>query len=132
MGPKNKDDDDDVEEEDDEDVPKKTGESAKEAKQLDSLTDFVDEDKVTSKVDTKEVEAKLNELKKKKEEAEKEAAEREKKLQQVRICPDDLELMCSELPLCDRAALERLLRMHDGDLIAALRSAVRTIPINTS
>eukprot|EP00913_Durusdinium_trenchii_P023913 g22458.t1 len=34
--------------------------------------------------------------------------------------------MCSELPLCDRDVLERLLRTHDGDLTAALRSAIRT------
>lgn len=113
-------------------MPKKTGEKAKEAKQLDSLTDHVDEDKVTSKVDTKEVEKKLDELKKKKEEADRDRAERETKLKQVRIKKEDLDLMCSELPLCDRDVLERLLRTHDGDVMAALRAAVRTFPTNST
>ena len=111
---------------------------------------FASQDKVTSKVDTKEagvsislddfwhkVEAKLNELKKKKdrpkagvlcgrqEEADRERAEHETRLKQVRtswaqvmksfmsgrvlgrIKKEDLDLMCSELPLCDRDVLER-------------------------
>eukprot|EP00931_Biecheleriopsis_adriatica_P010141 TRINITY_DN111235_c0_g1_i1.p1 TRINITY_DN111235_c0_g1~~TRINITY_DN111235_c0_g1_i1.p1 ORF type:complete len:129 (+),score=51.40 TRINITY_DN111235_c0_g1_i1:68-454(+) len=128
MAPKEEEEPSDEEEEED---TKKTGESAKEAKQLDSLTDFVDEDKVSSKVDTKEVEAKLNELRKKKEESNRERAEHEKKLAQVKIKKEDLDLMCSELPLCDRDVLERVLREHDADLVAALRSAVRTFPTNS-
>eukprot|EP00930_Biecheleria_cincta_P099281 TRINITY_DN90916_c0_g1_i1.p2 TRINITY_DN90916_c0_g1~~TRINITY_DN90916_c0_g1_i1.p2 ORF type:complete len:131 (+),score=51.89 TRINITY_DN90916_c0_g1_i1:73-465(+) len=130
MSPKREEEEEEVEEEED-DSPKKTGESAKEAKQLDSLTDFVDEDKVGAKVDAKEVEAKLNDLRHKKEESEKERAEQAKKLAAVKIKKEDLDLMCSELPLCEKDALERVLREHDGNLVAALRSAVRTFPTNS-
>mmetsp|Transcript_22035 Transcript_22035/g.41511 ORF Transcript_22035/g.41511 Transcript_22035/m.41511 type:complete len:136 (-) Transcript_22035:207-614(-) len=128
-----KDEEEEVEDDDDEDVPKKTGESAKEAKHLDSLTDAIDEDKTTSsKVDEREVKAKLDEFNKKKEEADKKRAEREKQLLQERIKKEDVDLLCSELPLCDRDVLERLLRVHRGDLKEALRSAVRTFPTNSA
>ncbi|CAE7925935.1 unnamed protein product [Symbiodinium sp. KB8] len=128
MGAKTKEEDDEVEEDEEEDVPKKTGESAKEAKHLDSLTDAIDEDKTTSsKVDAKEVQAKLDEFNKRKEEADRKRAEREKQLAQERIKKEDLDLMCSELPLCDRDVLDRLLRVHRGDLKEALRSAVRIV-----
>mmetsp|Transcript_109936 Transcript_109936/g.154163 ORF Transcript_109936/g.154163 Transcript_109936/m.154163 type:complete len:134 (+) Transcript_109936:36-437(+) len=133
MGAKTKEEDDEVEEDEEEDVPKKTGESAKEAKHLDSLTDAIDEDKTTSsKVDAKEVQAKLDEFNKRKEEADRKRAEREKQLAQERIKKEDLDLMCSELPLCDRDVLDRLLRVHRGDLKEALRSAVRNFPTNSA
>merc|ERR1719437_310305 len=115
-------DDDDVDEEDIE--VELTGQAAKEAKQLDSITDYVEE-KETSKVDAKEVEARLNDLRRKKEESDRQRAEREKQLAAVRIKKEDLDLMCTELPLCEREALERVLREHDGDLVGALKSAVR-------
>mmetsp|Transcript_43842 Transcript_43842/g.99060 ORF Transcript_43842/g.99060 Transcript_43842/m.99060 type:complete len:126 (+) Transcript_43842:121-498(+) len=105
-------------------------EQSKEAKQLDSITDFVEdrEDGGDSKVDTKEVEARLNDLRRKKEETDRQRQEREKQLALVKIKKEDLDLMCSELPLCDREALERLLREHDGDLVTALKAAVRKLP----
>merc|ERR1712159_585032 len=96
--------DDEEEDESGDEVP--SGQAAKEAKQLDSITDYVEE-KETSKVDTKEVEARLNDLRRKKEESDRQHAEREKQLAQVRIKKEDLELMCTELPLCEREALER-------------------------
>merc|ERR1712087_453735 len=101
----------------------------KQAKQLDSLTDNrQDDDEGGKNIDSKEVEARLNDLRKKKEESDKQRSEREKQLAQVRIKPEDLDLMCTELPLCERAAVERVLREHGGDLIAALKAAVHKFP----
>merc|ERR1712014_358832 len=107
----------------------KSGEAKAQSKQLDSLTDHVED--AEAKVDTKEVEEKLNELRKKKEESDRQLAERAKKLAQVSIKKEDLDLMCSELPLCERDALERVLREADGNLVEALRSAVRNFPMNS-
>merc|ERR1712176_260781 len=109
----------------------KPKQSAQEAKQLDSVTDYVEE-KEASKIDVKEVEEKLNDLRKKKEGEDRQRAEREKQLAAVKIKKEDLELMVAELPLCERDALERLLRQHNGDLVSALRSAVRIFPTNTA
>mmetsp|Transcript_48849 Transcript_48849/g.98532 ORF Transcript_48849/g.98532 Transcript_48849/m.98532 type:complete len:128 (-) Transcript_48849:114-497(-) len=123
-------DEDDKDSEDEDEKQKLTGDAAQEAKQLDSLTDFV-EDKETSKVDTKEVEARLKDLRVKKEESDRQRAEREKQLASVKIKQEDLDLMCDELPLCERAALERLLREQAGDLVKALGAAVRKFPTNS-
>merc|ERR1712217_437927 len=102
----------------------------KEAAQLDSLTDHVgDDEKGAKNIDSKEVEARLNDLRKKKEESDKQRLEREKQLAQVKIKQEDLDLMCTELPLCERAAVERVLREHDGDIVAALKAAVQKFPM---
>merc|ERR1711879_635214 len=114
----------------DEEEQKKPKQSKQEAKQLDSVTDYVEE-KEASKIDVKEVEEKLNDLRKKKEDEDRRRAEREKQLAAVKIKKEDLDLMVAELPLCERDALERLLREHDGDLVSALRSAVRVFPTNS-
>merc|ERR1712176_1526884 len=119
--------DDDIDEEE----QKKPKQSAQEAKQLDSVTDYVEE-KEASKIDVKEVEEKLNDLRRKKDEEDRQRAEHEKQLAAVKIKKEDLELMVTELPLCERDALERLLRQHNGDLVSALRSAVRIFPTNTA
>merc|ERR550537_1077790 len=101
-------DDDDAEDEEDEEEPKLAGQDAKQAKQLDSITDFVEEKEgEASKVDTKEVEARLNDLRRKKEESDRQRAEREKQLAAVRIKKEDL------------------------DLVGALKSAVRSFPTNS-
>mmetsp|Transcript_29909 Transcript_29909/g.82112 ORF Transcript_29909/g.82112 Transcript_29909/m.82112 type:complete len:133 (-) Transcript_29909:106-504(-) len=120
--------DEEVEEQADQ---KKSKLSAQEAKQLDSVTDFVEE-KENSKIDVKEIEAKLNDLRKKKDGVEKQRLEREKQLAAVKIEKADLDFMCTELPLCERDALERLLRVHEGNMVAALRSAVRNFPTSTA
>merc|ERR1712014_92781 len=109
----------------------KPKQSKQEAKQLDSVTDYVEE-KEASKIDVKEVEEKLNDLRKTKEEEDRRRAEREKHLAAVKIKKEDLDLMVAELPLCDRDVLERLLRQHDGNLVSALRSAVKTFPTNSA
>merc|ERR1711879_72048 len=106
------------------------GQSTAESKQLDSVTDYVEE-KEASKIDVKEVEEKLNDLRKKKEDEDRRRAEREKQLAAVKIKKEDLDLMVAELPLCERDALERLLREKNGDLVAALRDAVRVFPTNS-
>merc|ERR1712046_364091 len=100
----------------------------KQAKQLDSLTDFVEEQEGSTKVDAKEVEERLKDLRKKQDEMDKKRQEKEKQLAAVKIKKEDLELMCSELPLCEKEALERVLREQNGDLVAALRSAMRKFP----
>merc|ERR1711920_684097 len=108
----------------------KSAEAKKQAKQLDSLTDNrQDDDEGGKNIDSKEVEARLNELRKKKEESDRQRVEREKQLAQVKIKQEDLDLMCTELPLCERAAVERVLREHDGDLVAALKAAVQKFPM---
>mmetsp|Transcript_29874 Transcript_29874/g.79194 ORF Transcript_29874/g.79194 Transcript_29874/m.79194 type:complete len:136 (-) Transcript_29874:125-532(-) len=104
------------------------GEAGREAKQLDGLTDHHGDDEDDSKVDTKEVEARLNDLRKKKEKSDLENAEREKQLAAVRINKEDLDLMCDQLPLCEREAVERVLRENGGDLAKAIRAAVKTFP----
>jgi len=114
-------------EEDEDEQEKLTGEAKNQSKQLDSITDFVEE-KEGAKIDVKEVEARLKELREKKEKADQELADREKKLAAVKIKKEDLDLMCGELPLCEREALERVLRQNDGDLVAALRAAVKEFP----
>merc|ERR1712039_456032 len=107
--------------------PDLSADAAKQAKQLDSITDFVDE-KETSKIDVKEVEERLKDLRKKQEELDRHKQERDKQLAAVKVNKGDLELMCAELPLCEKEALDRVLREHNGDLVAALRSATRTYP----
>mmetsp|Transcript_22605 Transcript_22605/g.71094 ORF Transcript_22605/g.71094 Transcript_22605/m.71094 type:complete len:126 (+) Transcript_22605:86-463(+) len=121
---------DENEESEDEAVDKSSKLARQEAKQLDSLTDYVEESE-TSKVDAKEVEAKLNDLRRKKEESDRARAEREKQLASVKIKVEDLDLMCTELPLCESSALERLLREQEGDLMKALTAAVRKFPTNS-
>merc|ERR1712138_42624 len=97
-------------------------------KQLDSITDFVEDKESATKVDVKEVEERLKDLRKKQDEMDKEKREKEKQLEAVKIKKEDLELMCQELPLCEKEALERVLREHNGNLVDALRAAVRTFP----
>eukprot|EP00405_Crypthecodinium_cohnii_P016338 CAMPEP_0206462456 /NCGR_PEP_ID=MMETSP0324_2-20121206/25992_1 /ASSEMBLY_ACC=CAM_ASM_000836 /TAXON_ID=2866 /ORGANISM="Crypthecodinium cohnii, Strain Seligo" /LENGTH=157 /DNA_ID=CAMNT_0053934621 /DNA_START=106 /DNA_END=576 /DNA_ORIENTATION=- len=118
---------DDLDEEEEE--VKATGQGAAEAKQLDSLTDFHDEDKAGANFDTKAAEARLTELRKKKEETDKLLAEKEKKLASVKVKKEDLDALCSELPLCDKDALERVLRENDGNLVEAMRAAARKFPM---
>merc|ERR1711975_65593 len=96
------------------------------ANALDSITDFVEDKETATKVDVKEVEERLKELRKKQDEMDKKRAEKEKQLAAVKIKKEDLELMCQELPLCEKEALERVLRERGGDLVGALRSSMRT------
>eukprot|EP00929_Paragymnodinium_shiwhaense_P009685 TRINITY_DN113946_c0_g1_i1.p1 TRINITY_DN113946_c0_g1~~TRINITY_DN113946_c0_g1_i1.p1 ORF type:complete len:128 (+),score=55.36 TRINITY_DN113946_c0_g1_i1:78-461(+) len=117
--------DDEVEEE----KQQKSGAEKEEAKGLDGVTDFVEDQE--AKIDAKTVEEKLTEMRKKKEDQDKQRAERAKELAAIKIKKEDLDLMVSELPLCDKDVLEHLLRQHNGDLSAALRSAVRTFPTST-
>jgi len=131
MGADKEEEEDRDDEEEDEEKPKLAATEAKEASQLDSITDYVEEREASTKIDAKEVEERLNELRKKKEEEEKRKAERQKQLKEARIKKEDLDLMCAELPLCERDALERVLREHSGDLVAALKSAVRSFPTNS-
>mmetsp|Transcript_4106 Transcript_4106/g.11907 ORF Transcript_4106/g.11907 Transcript_4106/m.11907 type:complete len:136 (-) Transcript_4106:241-648(-) len=123
--------DDDPEDPDDgegEEFVELVGDAKREASQLDGLTDHHDDDEDDSKVDTKEVEARLNELRKKKEEGDRVKAELEKQLAAVRISKEDLDLMCDQLPLCEREAVERVLRENDGDVAKALRACVKKFP----
>mmetsp|Transcript_51764 Transcript_51764/g.131471 ORF Transcript_51764/g.131471 Transcript_51764/m.131471 type:complete len:124 (+) Transcript_51764:96-467(+) len=117
----------DDENDDEEEEVKLTGQAAAEAKQLDSLTDFVD-DGEGSKVDATEVQARLNDLRKSKEAMDRQVAEHQKQLQLVKFKKEDLDLMCSELPLYEKEALERVLRENEGDLVKALTAAVRRFP----
>merc|ERR1712217_42495 len=121
------DEDEDKEQGEDDDEPELAGQAKQEAKQLDSITDFVDE-KETSKVDVKEVEARLNDLRRMNEESDKKRIERERQLAAVKIKKEDLDLMCSEFPLCEGDILKRVLQEHGGDLVAAMRSVVRKFP----
>merc|ERR1712216_908261 len=120
--------DDIEEEEEDEETVELSADAAKQAKQLDSLTDFVEDKETATKVDAKEVEERLKELRKKQDEMDKKRQEKEKQLAAVKIKKEDLELMCQELPLCEKEALERVLREHDGNLVSALSSAVKIFP----
>eukprot|EP00746_Dinoflagellata_sp_MGD_P162345 gnl/MRDRNA2_/MRDRNA2_89869_c0_seq1.p1 gnl/MRDRNA2_/MRDRNA2_89869_c0~~gnl/MRDRNA2_/MRDRNA2_89869_c0_seq1.p1 ORF type:complete len:131 (-),score=44.76 gnl/MRDRNA2_/MRDRNA2_89869_c0_seq1:44-436(-) len=118
--------------EDDEDVDDqgkeeaKSKDSAKEAKNLDKVTDYVED--YDAKVDTKDLENRLADLRKKKEEQDREKLEREKKLAAVKIKKEDLDLMCSELPLYDQEVLERALREKDGNVMDAMRHLVSSFP----
>mmetsp|Transcript_26297 Transcript_26297/g.68539 ORF Transcript_26297/g.68539 Transcript_26297/m.68539 type:complete len:124 (+) Transcript_26297:68-439(+) len=120
----------DEENDEEEEEVKLTGQAAAEAKQLDSLTDFVD-DGEGSKVDATEVQARLNDLRKSKEAMDRQVVEHQKQLQLVKFKKEDLDLMCSELPLCEKEALERVLRENDGDLVKALTAAVRRFPTSS-
>mmetsp|Transcript_115701 Transcript_115701/g.367919 ORF Transcript_115701/g.367919 Transcript_115701/m.367919 type:complete len:124 (-) Transcript_115701:312-683(-) len=120
----------DEENDDEEEEVKLTGQAAAQAKQLDSLTDFV-EDGEGSKVDATEVQARLNDLRKSKEAMDRQLVEHQKQLQLVKFQKEDLDLMCSELPLCEKEALERVLRENDGDLVKTLAAVVRRFPTSS-
>merc|ERR1719473_1934557 len=104
----------------------KSKDSAKEAKNLDKVTDYVED--YDAKVDTKDLENRLADLQKRKEEQDREKLEHEKKLAAVKIKKEDLDLMCSELPLYDREVLERNLREKDGNVVEAMRHLVSSFP----
>mmetsp|Transcript_59471 Transcript_59471/g.141656 ORF Transcript_59471/g.141656 Transcript_59471/m.141656 type:complete len:133 (+) Transcript_59471:77-475(+) len=114
------------------DDAKLSADAAQAAKQLDSITDFHEDKDESAKFDIKEVEQRLQDLKSKQEEATRQRAEREAQLAAVKIKKEDVELMCAQLPLCEKDALERVLREHDGNLVEALRSAVRKFPTGAS
>ena len=73
----------------------------------------------------------MRDLRRKKEDENKNHAEREKVLAAVKIKKEDLDLLCAEFPLCEADALQRVLRQNEGDLVAAMRAAVRNFPTNS-
>merc|ERR1719321_1073690 len=106
----------------------KTKLAKEESKQLDSITDF-HEDNDDTKVNTKEVEERLKELRKRQEEGDKKRLEKEKALAAVKVKKEDLDLLCAELPLCERDALNRLLQENGGNVLPAMRAAVHKFPV---
>eukprot|EP00747_Dinoflagellata_sp_TGD_P162049 gnl/TRDRNA2_/TRDRNA2_179214_c0_seq1.p1 gnl/TRDRNA2_/TRDRNA2_179214_c0~~gnl/TRDRNA2_/TRDRNA2_179214_c0_seq1.p1 ORF type:complete len:130 (+),score=59.88 gnl/TRDRNA2_/TRDRNA2_179214_c0_seq1:100-489(+) len=106
----------------------KTKDAKEEAKNLDKITDFVEEKEGSTKVDSKEIEERFKDLRRKKDEAEKKRAERDKELAAVKIKKEDVDLMCAELPLSDRDTCERVLRENGGELVPALRALMREFP----
>merc|ERR1719181_168385 len=111
-------------EEDEREEEQKKGVAAKEAKELDFVTDHHDDSEATSKVDTTAAIKALQEQQAKEQTAKNERAAQ---LAAVAVKEEDVDLIVKELEI-DKAKAKRCLQEHDGDIVRALEALTTAFP----
>jgi NACalpha-BTF3-like transcription factor len=98
------------------------GEKGREAKQLNSVTDFVEEKQTLGAEKAQKALTALSTEKQADEQRKK--AERELELANIKVAPQDIELLKNELELSEELA-ERRLKEFNNDIQAAIRDYIK-------
>eukprot|EP01066_Platyproteum_vivax_P005170 Platyproteum_vivax@DN1658_c0_g1_i2.p1 len=105
------------------------GERAKEAAQLDHLTDYVDEHEANGHVDCRKVEGLQQVMAQTQLIAQQSQVEKEKELASVVVKQADIDFLVDQLNV-DKQKADRLLRIFDNDLEKTAQFLIVQCPVN--